>query len=277
VGIGGSSGSDVWAVGAQGGTPLVEHWDGTAWTIEPSAVVNGVLSAVAATSTTDAWAVGLGDKTYARHPLVEHWNGTSWQMVRTPRLGEYGWFTSVAAISASDVWAAGQQDTVFGRQTLFEHWDGTRWSVVPSPNPGLGLNIVGALAAISPEDVWVVGTYGNGRTANMTMALHWDGADWTQIPSPNQTGHQSILAGAAALSGDNVWATGSYRVGHRYRTLSEHWDGSAWTLVRSPNVDKSTSSNYLGGAATTEGEVWAVGEYASTTGNQTLVERICPT
>src|SRR5205823_2753337 len=57
---------DAWAVGAfsTGGTgrnrALVEHWDGSAWSVVPVPDPDGSdgLSKVAAVSSTDVWAVG---------------------------------------------------------------------------------------------------------------------------------------------------------------------------------------------------------------------------
>jgi hypothetical protein len=56
--------TDVWAVGAEGGDfapPLVEHWNGSAWSVvdAPSLPNQSItLYSVAAISTKDAWAVG---------------------------------------------------------------------------------------------------------------------------------------------------------------------------------------------------------------------------
>src|SRR3954453_13416826 len=55
---------DIWAVGSYTGVgiarPLIQHWDGAAWTEVPSAVVTRTawLNTVAATGTGDVWAVG---------------------------------------------------------------------------------------------------------------------------------------------------------------------------------------------------------------------------
>jgi hypothetical protein len=55
----------------------VVHWDGTAWrrVPSPSPGTFASLSGVAATSATNAWAVGGAD---AGKTLILHWNGTAW-------------------------------------------------------------------------------------------------------------------------------------------------------------------------------------------------------
>jgi len=58
-----TSASDAWAVGRNDltGSSLVEHWDGTAWTVVPTPAGSGGLDEVAAKTPGTAWAVGSGD------------------------------------------------------------------------------------------------------------------------------------------------------------------------------------------------------------------------
>ena len=81
-----TSANNAWAVGVSGcgcepntDWPFIVRWNGAAWKQVPSAIqsVNTWLSAVAATSADNAWAVGAtaGGKT-----LIEHWNGTTWKL-----------------------------------------------------------------------------------------------------------------------------------------------------------------------------------------------------
>ena len=46
--------------------------------------IPGALSAVAATSAGDAWAVGFAGSFSSMKPLIAHWNGTSWTRVSSP-------------------------------------------------------------------------------------------------------------------------------------------------------------------------------------------------
>src|SRR6266487_1947804 len=64
AGVSAVASNDVWAVGGQtvSGTAntLIEHWNGTTWSVvtSPTPVGGGSLAAVAALSSTDVWAVG---------------------------------------------------------------------------------------------------------------------------------------------------------------------------------------------------------------------------
>ena len=87
---------NTWAVGestnASAGTeaPLALHWNGTAWSKVPSPTPSGstpdwLFESVAASSTSDAWAVGeQSSGTKIHDSLYEHWNGTSWSVVTGP-------------------------------------------------------------------------------------------------------------------------------------------------------------------------------------------------
>ena len=179
------SSTDVWAVGGSfSGTgaalSLVEHWDGTQWSVisspNPGAGYND-LSSVSAVSANDIWAVGdyynrhkSGDKT-----LVEHWDGTQWSVVSSPSVNKVkNSLSQVAALSATNIWAVGyteDQGRLAPEQTLIEHWDGTNWRITSSPNPGSNnYNILNAVTGVpGSSQVWTIGTeglyYGDPLTA----------------------------------------------------------------------------------------------------------------
>jgi hypothetical protein len=297
-----TSPSDVWAVGqysndAGGATShtLAEHWNGTTWARVPTPSPGGPagysqLAAVAATSASDAWAVGVytsGPGTPVRG-FAEHWNGTVWTLVPTPNPGggttTYNYLSAVAATSASNVWAVGWYSASAGGVfTLVEHWNGTTWTQVPSPSPG-GLrhnNWLLGVTATSATDAWAV-----GRTFHRTppyqyepLIEHWNGTAWTQVPSPIPSPSiDARLVAVAATSASDALAVGYYAAGvggFPDRTLAERWNGTAWTQVPSPNP--SASDNFLGGvAAASPASFWAVGGYANNSqAQQALAFRCC--
>ena len=61
TGISAAASDDVWAVGASGSGPFIQHWDGQAWTtvIHPRAFPNSAVLHGVATGPGGAWAVGL--------------------------------------------------------------------------------------------------------------------------------------------------------------------------------------------------------------------------
>ena len=201
--------------------------------------------------------------------------GENWRIVNSPNMGSNNNFVSaLAAISTNDVWETGYF-TIPGTHThhgLIEHWDGSRWHLVPNPNPGTRSYFIKAVSAVSPNDVWAVG-FSKDQNGNnpKTLTEHWDGSQWSIIPSPN-VGTDSFLEGDVAISSSNVWAVGLGIRSSGGSALIEHWNGTKWSLVSSPNVGSPFYS--LGEArAISARDIWAVGS-ASDTRNvfHTLVE-----
>jgi hypothetical protein len=85
VAVAARSSAMAWAVGwwatASGAHSLIERWNGEAWKIVPSpnpargAGSNSELEAVAATSSSNAWAVGGYGNDSEEQNLIYHWNG----------------------------------------------------------------------------------------------------------------------------------------------------------------------------------------------------------
>jgi hypothetical protein len=231
------------------------------------------LLGIAAISDNDVWTVGWAQDPagpqYAKRSLVEHFDGTAWSIVRSPNPPNdtTTQLYSVSAASANDVWAVGQSHNgTLPSRTLIERWDGTQWTIVPSPSPADQLNALQGVAAVSANDVWAVGYTSGSQTQSPidTLILHWNGASWTRVPSPNVAGVANQLFGISAISASDIWAVG-YAGG---LPLSMHWNGSAWSIVSVPR-GSGLSSDYLtavSGAASND--VWAVGKGQGIFSNQ---------
>src|SRR5205814_3929816 len=112
-----------------------------------------------------------------------------------------------------------------------------------------------AVAAISANDVWAVGTR-PGSPYFRTLVEHWNGTTWSVAPSPNADGGDNRLLGINAVSVSDVWAVGE----GASQTLTEHWDGTAWSIAPSP--DLGANENVLTGEASrSASDVYAVGYY----------------
>ncbi|MFL6289245.1 MAG: hypothetical protein ACJ73L_12700 [Actinomycetes bacterium] len=155
---------------------------------------------------------------------------------------------------------------------MTEHWDGTNWQVITSPNYPSADHYLYGVAALAANDVWAVGRYEPDAGGSSTLVLHWDGATWSTVPSPNPATYSGLYAVAARAAND-VWAVGYYYSSNAQRTLVEHWDGNTWSIVASPNV--GTSDNFLEAVAVVPDSpnVWAVGTSYHSGGNSTLVEQ----
>lgn len=247
---------NVWAAGYRFegdlSFPMVEHWDGTSWTIipNPSGVIQSQMHGIAVVAPDDVWFVGqtwnVSDQGY-----ILHWDGVSLQSVPPANPSLYVTLWSVSAVSANDVWAVGQSSN----RTLTEHWDGTRWRVVPSPTGSY--DFLEGVTALAANDVWAV-----GYTDDASEILHWNGTRWSVSPS-GTIGDYAGFRGISPLAPNDIWA-----IGFGNGTLAEHWDGTSWSRVSCPNPSPIGNSLYSV-AAIAPNDIWTVGQgYASP--NRTL-------
>src|SRR3954469_10905786 len=205
--------SDAWAVGRVkqsgygGDTPLILHWDGSAWQpVAPPSGITGELRAVSSDMTGGAWAVG--DDGHG-HALAMRCDPSACTSVSLPQGGSVTRLRGIAAFAADDVWAVGESDN----RTFVVRWDGAGWSVVASPNPDPNVNILHAVAGVSSDDLWAVGRMARNKAdtgippGTRTLAMHWDGSAWTAVSSPN-VGDNDVLTGVAAQGPAAVTAVG---------------------------------------------------------------------
>jgi hypothetical protein len=252
------AGNDVWAVGDQtnGNGTLIEHWNGTSWSVVSGAkVTNGsFLTGVTAVASNDVWAVGDQPGPNIFSTFIEHWNGTSWSVVSSPQIAGQSILKGVAADSATDVWAVG----IANGAGLVEHWNGQTWSVVPSPsirgNPNnRGTGGLDAVTALSPTNVWAVGTVPGPPPADIGPAIeHWNGTSWAFVTPAI---HAGLGVSIATVSADNIWAI----IGGG----PEQWNGTSWSKIANP----SGVNELVAVTALRDGTVVAVG----TTNNSAFI------
>jgi hypothetical protein len=163
-----TSASNAWAVGlaSTGGSlsTLILHWNGRNWSRvaspNPQGKAEVSLNGVAATSSSNAWAVGAYQTAGGGKNLILHWNGRAWKQVASPSPGTSPVLMGVAARSGTDAWATGSYNAGGGQKTLIVHWDGRAWKQVGSPNPGT-VNELAGVAAVSASNIWAVGDFGS--------------------------------------------------------------------------------------------------------------------
>jgi hypothetical protein len=213
--IDGVASNDVWAVGMghsssnQVGVPLIQHWDGTRWSLYRAPMLGGFssLNGVVAVASDDVWAVGVhNDAT-----LILHWDGAAWSVVTSPNGARPdSYLYSVSATGPNDIWAVGETLGNRSGDTLVEHWDGTSWTVVAAGDGSKPFTSLSDVVALGPSDVWAVGTdYDNIAVSYRTFTEHWDGSVWTIVPSPNPGPEYDFLISTTGFPGGDVWAVGA--------------------------------------------------------------------
>jgi hypothetical protein len=111
--------NNVWAVGENeevpglGITTLVEHWNGSAWSIvrSPTPGAYPTLNAVAARSASDVYAVGFNEPSVnggVQQGLILRWNGSTWSADTDPTAGTFSPLYGAATLpGAASEWAVG--------------------------------------------------------------------------------------------------------------------------------------------------------------------------
>ncbi len=288
--------SDVWAVGLSEGDsgvtsdlPLIEHWNGTSWSMSGGtslpAGASGQLNAIGGSGPDDLWAVGLTLSAGQSQEslLLEHFNGTQWLNVPFPSQdsacdpGLSDCFldaTAVAASAPDDAWLAGNVSQPNATQHLLAHWNGTTWTLATAPclegtataacDPeGTDLNELTGLAVLSPTDAWASGSEGNvsGQNFHIPYVLHWNGTAWSLAKTPNRGSEGSLLNAISAVSASDIWAVGqTQHLNGAIQTLTEQFNGTAWAVVASPSPGSTPTDDSLDAVASAgSGQVFAAG------------------
>lgn len=261
-----SSSSDCWAVGYSYESTLsslktlVQHWDGSSWSIvsspNPLASPLAALQGVTCVSTSSCWAVGYyTDLTNGGYyqTLTEYWNGTTWSIVTSPNTSatEDNVLWGMTCTGTADCWAVGwsvsydSSGAVSAVRSLVERWNGTLWAITGSPSSP-GPQLLQAITCNSISDCWAVGDQGASlQSPAQTLVDRWDGSSWSVVPSPTTpNSHGEVFGGVTCTSAIDCWAVGWSFSGYYYDgdyqsivSLIQHWDGSDWTRVISPNAD----------------------------------------
>jgi hypothetical protein len=198
-GVAATSAANAWAVGDTGpgpggpntsNAPLIERWNGRAWTQQS--------------------------------------DGSTWQRMPAPAGTPAGsWLDGVAATGPGDAWAVGGTSTTGPDKSLILHWNGRRWAVVASPTPAGDTNLL-AVAASSQRNAWTVG-YSRPTSCSpecQTVAERWNGRLWAVVPTPNpRADFLDAFLGVVAISGHDAWAVGTTDWA---TTLIAHWNGHSW-------------------------------------------------
>jgi hypothetical protein len=189
------SADDIWAVGEHAEalplhkkkwhyasrylvTPLVEHWNGTSWTLAPpppqsitlplaarglpfpAVPLNGLgLNGVSVSPSGDVLAVHTPDQVVEGvGPAFQSvWllNGASWSPLSGYRTAQDPFFALTSAIVTAhdDAWVSGYD---VEKSPPIAHWDGNQWALTRLSARGTAK----AAAATGPEDVWEAGVLG---------------------------------------------------------------------------------------------------------------------
>lgn len=188
-----------------GRVPLIERWNGGAWTIQRSAPTKlgpVDLGAISCPDSTHCDAVGVEGATYVSEgkPAAEAWNGRSWRLSlpKTPSNIFGAGLDAVFCASAKDCMEVGSYNLLTsdyhgnpapGRQIpLIEDRGGSGWT----PGPNLGGSSYAGLTGVTcagSESCVAVGSCSDstscGGQTGVPLVERWSGGQWRRDPLPH--------------------------------------------------------------------------------------------
>jgi hypothetical protein len=210
-------------------------------TVRPLAELN----AVAAGSSTRAWAVGSefagnSNGIVPGVPLVLSMNGSRWSKVALTGVTWKGSLTAVGATGPQQVWAGGSDSAT---KPHLLRYDGQRWSETSFPGAGTAGVRINRISAVPGQNPWLSGTTAEGGF----YMLRWTGSAWVSVPPPTSTG-PAYSPGAVRVAPDGtVWLVGVVSIPQPGFPISipvlriHRWTGTGWTAV----VEADTSPAVL--------------------------------
>ena len=275
--------TNVWAIGnTLSFTPLIAHWDGSAWQTWLDVDRQPVASLGVAAATNDVWVSTTTGN-------VLHFDGTGWVIVHaalsnTPLFllsfgpGEvvgvattgfayryhgqaFGRGTTGSSTASVGIWSDRPDDIFALSNRAVHHYDGTNWT--PSLTVAAGQNLT-SIWGSGPSDVWTVGPAG---------LYQYTGA-WTQPAAPpgalqqvwgTSAGDVWLFGAQGAFHGPGTWTQELAAPGATWTSVSGpapndvwavrgnelwHWDGTVWVSEPIP------STNLVAVSARNASDVW---------------------
>jgi photosystem II stability/assembly factor-like uncharacterized protein len=183
------TGTDGWAVGGIGTSPLILHYSGGSWTQVASPPGSYVLRSVFMLNSAEGWAVG-------DNGLILHYSGGAWGIVSSPTTSN---LRSVFMLGQTDGWAVGDGGTILRYQ------GGGQWLITGSPT-AVDLRSVNLLDS---SHGWIVGSGGT--------ILHYDGTVWSSASAFATSNLNCVFQ----VNSQEAWAVGDSG------TIIQ-WTGVAW-------------------------------------------------
>jgi hypothetical protein len=254
-------GSASASTGSAGPYPLAEHWDGSAWMVQPTPAPAGSVDAelIGVSCPGLDHCVAVGDyrvNSGTVLPLAEAWHaGSGWTIQSAPEpAGQVGGgLDGVMCASNTSCTGVGFQYSNSDQLTLAEIWNGTSWHVETTPTPSNAAPIGTFLSSDSctaPANCMAVGAFAyvrrNGGENTSRLAEAQSGTAWSALLTAAPAhATRSGLYGVSCVNADSCLAVGGYtHVVNGIQTdstLAEAWNGTSWSIESTPNRTQSAS------------------------------------
>ena len=250
---------DVWAVGTfTGDVPLVEHWDGRAWSLVHVPAIVGteqILTSVDGTGPDDLWVVGeIRDAQEQMHGLVLHHTSDGWHVVPSPAGSAV--LQGVTMVNGLPVVAGWSIDADgYARGLVATGNTDGGWSKADL-GPSGGENTFLLSVSVDPSGVlWAVGFSNTSPDDDAVRTFRFDGTSWTAVQVPEQPGPSRLFDVASDDAG--TIAVGQTITDGATHALVLRFDRGAWSVMSSDSG--SGAPDTLAGVAMWHADVWGVG------------------
>jgi hypothetical protein len=212
----------AWGFGGYGevapytGHPLLEYWNGSAWTdatLPASSYDCGPIAGAGAAPVSNVWAVSLDGCVLRRI-------GSTWTVAK--RWTDEGQLTGITVFGRNNVWVFGGSAAPAGRPGVGTwHYNGSTWQQVQGIASG-----VSVATAVNAEDIWAVAATRRSDKID-TVLVNYNGSSWQRISGVTKP------VGVLASSSGQVWAVRNAG-GTKYQLLRRTSSGG-WTAVPVPD------------------------------------------
>ncbi len=254
-GISCTSGTACTAVGSYKGPegthhPLVERWNGTAWTLQtaPNPAEGSAQNAMLSVSCVSIGCITVGEA--AGKPVAETWVGGTWALSspKLPAGAKGGKLSSVSCTNASCVAVGGSNEGGGTEKPLAESFVGLVWSLtsVPVPAGAKGFDELAAVSCATETSCTATGAYataivGSQPSEMKTLAETWSGGTWTVQSSANSAQKLNALVDVSCNAVGSCTTVGEGSQPPLFtepEPLAERWNGSAWSTQKMVNPEE---------------------------------------
>lgn len=225
--------------------PLVERWDGTAWTVlsaavPPSATTSEFTSVSCPLATFCIAGGSYSTSSGVTYPLAERWTGAAWTITTTyrPAGTSYDPLVAVSCSSSTACTAVGATSSNGSNTSFAERFNGTSWSLQSTATlPGLPSNSLTAVSCPTSAVCLAVGNASSSAGVQSTLVELWNGGAWHAQATPSITGSTSATLQAVwcASATSCVAVGGASMSSGAENTLAETLSGTTWSVTASPD------------------------------------------
>ena len=250
------------------GAPLVEHWDGSTWTIQklPAYAIANSFNAISCDTSAVCAAVGSSTHKSARlEGSAAIASNGHWSIERvSPGRAFDSSLSGVSCASTTECMAVGYYQLGVNSDSIpfAALWRGAAWVALGIPLPvGATSATLQRLSCSSTETCIAMGSYtGGGSSESEPLVEAWNGSAWSVQEAAVPPGASTpSLNGVACLAGNTCMAVGSFQLApdHTDTPLAEMLSGTSWSLLSTSGSGELRTDSCLSATLCV-----AVGEHA---------------